>query len=194
MLGCNVAQQSHTAAKARAAVDAAQRLRDVLRMCVVRAPAPLAVEPGHRSVFLAGAIAGPWRTLIAEALRDTRVTLWDPRREDWDSTWDESADDPRFRAQAEWELEAQERADLIAMYLSPESEAPISLLEFGLSAKSGKVIVCCPDGFWCKPAVDVVCRRYDLTVVSDLAAMIATIARGAGSTGGTSSTVHTTSR
>jgi hypothetical protein len=48
----------------------------------------------------------------------------------------------------EWELEAQERADVIAMFFASETRAPITLLELGLFAGSGRLVVCCPEGFW----------------------------------------------
>lgn len=144
-------------------------------MRIIRAPEPLSMRPDEKSIFLAGTIAGNWRQRVMESLYDADVTVIDPRRSDWDSNWDESADDPRFSTQTEWELEAQDRANVIAMYLSPESEASVSLLELGISARSGKVIVCCPDGFWCKRLVDVVCRRHGLTTAPDLDAMIEAI-------------------
>lgn len=140
-------------------------------MRAIQAPEPFSMQSNEKSLFLAGTIAGDWRQRVMESLRDTDVTIFDPRRDDWDSSWNESIGDSRFRTQTEWELEAQERADVIAMYLSSESEASISLLELGISARSGKVIVCCLDGFWCKHLVDVVCCRHQLETAPDLVAM-----------------------
>ena len=54
------------------------------------------------------------------------------------------------------------------MYLAPTSQAPISLLELGLHARSGKVLLCCPDGFWRKGNVDIVAARYGLKTVHGL--------------------------
>jgi hypothetical protein len=176
----------------RSALDEARVVRDARRpsndrsyrrffhfevrlMRVVRAPEPLSMRHDEKSVFLAGTVAGDWRQRVMESLRDADVTIIDPRRSDWDSSWDENADDARFRVQTEWELEAQERASIIAMYLSPESEASVSLLELGISAGRGNVVVCCLDGFWCKRLVDIVCRRHGLTTAPDLSAMIQAI-------------------
>jgi hypothetical protein len=39
-------------------------------------------------------------------------------------------------------------------------------MELGLYANSGKVIVCCPDGFWRKGNVEIVCRRHNVTLVN----------------------------
>jgi hypothetical protein len=61
-----------------------------------------------------------------------------------------------------------ENADLIALYFDPKTKSPISLLELGLFANSKKLVVCCPEGFWRKGNVDVVCERYGIRQVEDL--------------------------
>jgi len=58
------------------------------------------------------------------------------------------------------------------MYFDPNTKSPISLLELGLHANSGKMIVCCPKGFWRKGNVDIVCERYDVPVVCDIDSLI----------------------
>ena len=147
---------------------------------VVKPPSPLRTTPGTLAVFLAGSIemgaAGPWQADLEVALAAAPVTLWNPRRDAWDSSWRQSIDEPLFREQVEWELEAQERADLIAMYFAPGTRSPISLLELGLFARSGKLLVCCPEGFWRQGNVQVVCRRYGVREVPSLAALGAAIA------------------
>ncbi|MCC6551722.1 MAG: nucleoside 2-deoxyribosyltransferase domain-containing protein [Polyangiaceae bacterium] len=148
---------------------------------VIKPPAPLALAPGTRALFLAGSIemgaAEPWQAAFERALATRDVTIWNPRRDDWDASWKQSVDDPQFRGQVEWELEAQERADVIAMYFAPATRAPITLLELGLFARTGRLVVCCPEGFWRKGNVDVVCRRYGVPEVPDLPALIAHAAR-----------------
>ena len=151
---------------------------------VLKPPSPLRHAPGTLRVFLAGSIemglAGPWQAEMEAALADAPVTLWNPRRDDWDATWLQTIDDPRFRGQVEWELEAQEQADLIVMYFAPTTKAPITLLELGLFARSGKLVVCCPEGYFRKGNVDVVCQRYGVRTVDDLAALVSVIRAAAG--------------
>lgn len=72
-------------------------------------------------------------------------------------------------------LAAQERATVIAMYFAPPTRAPISLLELGLFARSGKMIVCCPEGFWRRGNVDIVCERYGVPRVPTLDELIAAL-------------------
>ena len=130
---------------------------------IIKAPNPL--QAGF-SVFLAGSIemgqAENWQTKVEASLADCEVVIFNPRRDDWDSSWKQSIDDPQFREQVEWELDALERADVIVMYFDPGSKSPISLLELGLFARSGKMVVCCPQGFWRKGNVDIVCAKYGI--------------------------------
>lgn len=150
---------------------------------VVKPPAPLVATPGTLRVFLAGSIemglAAPWQADAEAALADAKVTIWNPRRDDWDASWAQSIEDARFREQVEWELAAQEQADLIVMYFAPATKAPITLLELGLFARSGKLVVCCPEGYFRKGNVDVVCRRYGVPMVADLAGLIDAVKQAA---------------
>lgn len=146
---------------------------------VVKPPMSLTAIDFNRAVFLAGSIdmgsAEDWQASIATALQDTDLTLLNPRRDHWDSAWEQRSSNPQFREQVEWELDAQEQAALIAMYFAPTSQAPISLLELGLFAASGKLVVCCPDGYWRKGNVEVVCDRYHIPLVSSLNDLVAAI-------------------
>ena len=130
----------------------------------IKAPNAIAPQAGFKTLFLAGSIemgaAENWQEQVRRLMATRRVCLLNPRRDDWDSSWVQSGDNAQFREQVEWELAAQERADHILMYFEPGTKSPISLLELGLFARSGKMRVVCPAGFWKKGNVDVVCERY----------------------------------
>ncbi len=134
-------------------------------MQVITAPEEL-VSHNQTSVFLAGSIesdtAKKWQDIVIDRLSNEKVTLFNPRRNSWDSSWKQEINNPRFKEQVTWELDALERADIIIMYFDIATKSPITLLEFGLFAKSKKMIVCCPDGFWRKGNVDIVCERYQI--------------------------------
>jgi hypothetical protein len=98
--------------------------------------------------------------------------MLNPRRDDWDASWRQAIDDPRFREQVEWELAGLEQADLVGMYFAPTTQSPITLLELGLTARSGRLIVCCPPGFWRRGNVEVVCARYRIPFASDQAEFV----------------------
>jgi hypothetical protein len=146
---------------------------------LLKPPTPLILSPDERTVFLAGSIemglAEPWQERVERALADLPITILNPRRDEWDSSWEQSITNRQFREQVEWELDAQERADVIAMYFAPSTKAPITLLELGLFAASGKVIVCCPPGYWRRGNVEVVCARYRVPLGESLAELVAMV-------------------
>jgi hypothetical protein len=65
-------------------------------------------------------------------------------------------------------LNALDKADIIILYLLPDSKSPISLLELGLYANSGKLLVCCPNLFLRKGNVDIVCERFNVPVYENI--------------------------
>ena len=142
----------------------------------------LATVPDEKTVFLAGSIemgsAGDWQSDVSRSLQSDDLVVLNPRRDEWDSTWD-TISNPQFREQVEWELAAQELATTIAMYFAPSTKSPITLLELGLFARSAKMVVCCPDGFWRKGNVEIVCNRYDVPMVDTLDDLVAAIRRSA---------------
>ena len=103
-----------------------------------------------------------WRASLTNSLQHLPITILNPHRLDWDSSWKEDISNDRFREQVEWELDYQEKADVIASYFDPATKAPITLLEFGLFARDGRNVVCCPEGFWKRGNVQVVCKRHGI--------------------------------
>lgn len=118
-----------------------------------------------KSIFLAGSIemgfAEDWQSELASRLL-VDFNVFNPRRDDWDSSWEQKFETPQFSQQVRWELDALDKADIILIYFSPNTKSPISLLELGLYASSGKVHVVCPEGFWRKGNVDIVCNKYNI--------------------------------
>lgn len=122
-------------------------------------------------VFLAGSIeqgaASMWQDEAVEAFAAMDVTVLNPRREQWDSRWKEDPANEKFLEQVTWELEGLERANLILMYFDPQTKSPISLLELGLH-KDKQILVCCPEGFWRRGNVQIVCERYHIPFFDSL--------------------------
>src|SRR3990167_10637937 len=120
--------------------------------------------------------AEDWQTWLATRLDDLGVIILNPRRDDWDSSWEQSINNPQFREQVEWELKYLEACSYILLYLSPRTMSPISLLELGLNAHRSKhLVVCCPEGFWRRGNVEIVCVRYGIPLLTSLDAAIATL-------------------
>lgn len=128
-------------------------------------------------VFLAGSIengtAERWQDKVLAFLAHNDALIFNPRRDDWDSSWVAEASNPKFAEQVNWELDALEAADLVLFYFDPNTKSSITLLELGLMASENKqIVVCCPQGFWRKGNVDIVCKRHDIKQVDSLDALM----------------------
>lgn len=146
---------------------------------VVVSPQPLPIDSARPSVFLGGSIdmggAPDWQAALTAELSDMDVVILNPRRPDWNPAWRPEADEPEFRRQVEWELAALESADVIIMYFAPGTQSPISLLEMGLHARSGKLIVLAPAGFWRKGNVDITAQAYGVRQVQTMGELTAAV-------------------
>jgi len=127
------------------------------------------------TVFLAGSIemgkAEDWQSKTEKSLSDytdEQLTIYNPRRDDFNAETEQSINDSYFSEQVNWELDTQEASHYIFMYFHPDTKAPITLLELGLFADQiCKVIICCPDGFWRQGNVEIVCDRFDIPFFRD---------------------------
>jgi hypothetical protein len=126
-----------------------------------------------RKIFLAGSIemgsAENWQDKFINGVKDLDVIILNPRRDHWDTTWSHKSIE--FRQQVEWELHAQNIADSIVFYFDPATKSPITLLELGLNI-NGNIFVCCPEGYWRKGNVDIVCEQHDICVLDTLEDLI----------------------
>ncbi|WP_395077211.1 nucleoside 2-deoxyribosyltransferase domain-containing protein [Flavobacterium sp.] len=125
----------------------------------------------RKSIFLAGSIemdkAVNWQKKCEEKLAEKYI-VFNPRRESWNNNWEQSINNPQFKEQVSWELEALEKADIIIMFFAANTKSPISLLELGLFSNSGKLKVIVENEFWRKGNVDIVCERYNLEQYDNL--------------------------
>lgn len=128
-------------------------------------------------MFLAGSIeqdkAVDWQKRVRSQLGNLEYTLYNPRRAIWDASWGE--DDPRFIEQVKWELAAMKIADIILMHFEPGTMSPITLLELGLYAASGKLYVSCPTGFWRRGNVRIICEEHGIRMHESLQELLATV-------------------
>lgn len=135
---------------------------------------PQAVPATRRpSVFLAGSIdmgrAEEWQFRAFAMLADRPIDVFNPRRLDWDASWPQDISHDGFRGQVEWELDHLERADLVLFHFDPAGRAPVTMMELGLHAASGKCVVSCPPGYWRRGNVQVLCARYGIVLHDGLA-------------------------
>ena len=128
------------------------------------------------NVFLAGTIdmgnSEDWQSKIISEYKMTPIgnifRFLNPRREEWNSSWSQTIETPQFYQQVNWELNALDKSDVIIMNFLPDSKSPITLLELGLYASSGKLIVSCPKEFWRRGNVEIVCERYNIPLYDNM--------------------------
>lgn len=120
------------------------------------------------SIFLAGTIdmgnSVDWQTEFTKGLELTGydLTVLNPRRPEWDSSWAQDINNESFRGQVEWELDHIDEADFVVMNFLPDSQSPITLMELGYIAGKEdswtEALVCCPPGFWRRGNVQIICN------------------------------------
>lgn len=138
-------------------------------------------SPQHSiTLFLAGSIengiATNWQQMVENRLLDSNITIFNPRRDNWDSTWVQRKSNSEFYYQVNWELNRLEEASAIIMYFDPETKSPITLLELGIHTKDNeKLFVCCPDEFYRKGNVEIVCERFNIPLFTDIESTLSAI-------------------
>ena len=150
-------------------------------------------EDQSTKVFLAGSIeqgkAEEWQSRMIEDLKSftsdvniegtktikKMLTIFNPRRPDWNPNLPQEALNEVLRNQITWELDHLEMSDVICLYLDPKTTSPISLLELGLHMRSRKLLVCCPPGFYRKANIDITCQKYGVDVLNDYSTLFSTL-------------------
>ena len=57
---------------------------------------------------------------------------------------------------------------MILFLFLPDSDSPITLLELGLHANSGKCVVICPKEFYRSGNVEIICDRFNIPLYRDV--------------------------
>ena len=133
------------------------------------------IYPRTRTVFLAGTIddgnSTNWQEELINMCQCKDIVFFNPRRKEW--LGDLSKEELEY--QIKWEQEHLDSADIIIMCLLDNSKSPISLLELGLYAQSGKLMVFCNKAFYKYDNVRLTCQKYniplypyDLSLIKDI--------------------------
>lgn len=121
---------------------------------VIQPPSFLVSPSIRHSVFLGGSIemgeAEKWQDRFIEKLAEKlkksgtgRVfDVYNPRRDDWDSSWVQSIENPQFYQQVTWELTEIKRCDTRVFYFAPETISPVTMLKFGDSWNMERTYLC----------------------------------------------------
>lgn len=134
---------------------------------VIKPLKEVSIYNSNKTIFLAGTIdngnaSDDWQPKACEALKDYDVNIYNPRRDKWEGSWEQSIKNKDLVNQVEWELHALKKSDFILMNILGDSKSPITLLELGLHAQSGKLMVACPKDFYRYVNIYVTCKKYNV--------------------------------
>lgn len=152
-------------------------------MIVIKAPE---VRTGSfktwNRLFLAGTIdmgnSKDWQSELCERIEteighlSTRnLTIFNPRREEWDSSWEQSYSNPYFYQQVTWELNSIKDSNLVLFHFEEDSKSPITFLELGLVANSKpfkkRIAVSCKPGFYRYGNIQIVCDMFKIPLFEE---------------------------
>ena len=135
------------------------------------------------NIFLAGSIeqdrAMNWQQLVINEIEQhpssRSLAVFNPRRQTWDASLEQTKENPAFNDQVNWELDHLWRADITFFYFEPGTKSPISLMELGFMCGRGcadmfPIIVVCPPGFWRRGNVEIMCERENIPCFDTLEA------------------------
>lgn len=112
-----------------------------------------------------------WQTQVLQEYENVRgVAFYNPRRADWDSSWTQELSNEQFTEQVNWELDMLKECDCAFFFFPANSQAPITLMEFGIVAASQpyKMVVVAEPGYWRRGNLEVVCNRERIAIHADL--------------------------
>lgn len=113
----------------------------------------------NADIFLAGSIemgkANNWQAEVEKRIIEKfhnhgdTVHVYNPRRDDWDSSWEQTpAFRTKFNEQVIWELAYLSSAQIQIFNFEADTISPITLMEFGLEVASDAIkLVVCPKEF-----------------------------------------------
>ena len=147
-------------------------------MKLYTSPEHIETTPKTPIVFLGGAIdngaARDWQKEFVHEFKDDNVIFLNPRRKQWDASWEQTIHNPKFKEQVVWELKAQHLADINVYYIPKDSKAPITLLEIGLFSRqyNSKIAICCEPGYWRRGNLEVISEYYSIPLFDEFEQLI----------------------
>lgn len=136
---------------------------------IIKAPQKWTTLDDSVSIFFGGSIemgkAENWQEkltndLISKLPEDVKII--NPRRDYWDSSWEQSINNEKFKEQVEWELYSQECCDIVIYYFAKNTMSPITLLELGAFINKKNIVVYVDPEYQRRGNVEIFCKRYGL--------------------------------
>jgi len=134
---------------------------------VIKPPALFDEDLLRYSIFLGGAIdqnkARDWQTEVSDALSEFDITILNPRRDDWDESWETCADREPFRSQ---------ECDMCLYVYTKDSKAPITMFENGAWGTRKDCLVCVEEGFYRQGNLDIYMNHFQIPIYHNLDEML----------------------
>ncbi len=147
-------------------------------MQVIIAPQKIPQFLLGQTIFLAGTIDNgnsfDWQEYTIDWFKNSepsQLTIFNPRRKDWDPTMKPVSSNPDFINQVEWEWDALCGSEIILFNFLPDSLSPISLMELGSFAGESliqSIFVVCPEAYFRSGNVNFLCKYYNIPVYQNL--------------------------
>lgn len=144
-----------------------EKIEEQSKNIVIDAPSNKKPIDNSIKIFLAGTIdkdkgSEDWQHQVCDIITKTtdnkyNITIYNPRRYEFPDD-----DSSSVKTQIKWEHKHLDDADLIIMNLLEDSQSPISLMEIGMYANTGKMHVFCKPKFWRYDNVAMVCKKYNI--------------------------------
>ena len=121
------------------------------------------------TLFLAGSIemgtAENWQQKVVENLDDVNIIIYNPRRDDWDASWNTTPYNVHLENQIKWEHQHIMYSDYVLFYFDPNTKSPVTLMELGMMLShphKENIVVCCPPQYWRFLNVKTFCDSHNI--------------------------------
>jgi hypothetical protein len=138
-------------------------------MRIYTAPELPLINKNDKSVFLAGSIemgkAEEWQQKFLGKVSDfpNNWVFLNPRRKDWDSSWEQPITNPNFFQQVDWELTLLEKADYKIFYFADNTISPVTLMELGHYGGYNSYVIC-GKNYLRRGNVEIFCYRNNISM------------------------------
>ena len=145
------------------------------------------------TLFLAGSIemgaAENWQekfvALITERMKDVlegwELVIYNPRRDDFDVSQEQSASNPYFAEQVNWELDNLYQSELHIFWFADDTLSPITLYEFGKHTNDGSFrmepLVGCGPRYKRRGNLEIIAQREYIHLYSTIEEMVEATAK-----------------
>ena len=121
------------------------------------------------TLFLAGSIemgtAENWQQTVVDYFESEEIVIYNPRREDWDASWNATPYNEHLEEQIKWEHKHIMESEYVLFNFDPATKSPVTLMELGMMLSfpnKNNITVCCPPKYWRYLNVRTFCTTHNI--------------------------------